>query len=93
MDTSQPTINPGTPISSFDLTNNGKDQGDNGGAKEPRRAYLPHDWYILKVRRSKWFDLLDKKGRVEALRGIWGVFGYLLRDVGDQEGDGGGLSD
>ncbi|KAI9772119.1 MAG: hypothetical protein M1840_001408 [Geoglossum simile] len=93
MDTSQPATNPATPISSFDPTDNGKGRSNHGGTKEPRCAGLPHDWYILKVRRSKWFDLLDKEGRIEALRGVWGVFGYLMREVEDQGNDGEALPD
>ncbi|KAI9787558.1 MAG: hypothetical protein M1839_000088 [Geoglossum umbratile] len=85
MDTSQPATNPATPVSPSYPADNGKDRGSYGGGKEPRGACLPHDWYILKVRRSRWFDLLEKEGRVEAMRGIWGVFGYMMREVGEGE--------
>ena len=36
-------------------------------------------WYKIEVRRSRWFDLLKKEDRVEAMRGVWGVVGWLMR--------------
>jgi hypothetical protein len=38
-------------------------------------------WDQLKVSRSKWYDLFDVQDRLEAMRGIWGVFAYLMRDL------------
>lgn len=33
------------------------------------------------MQRSKWFDLLSADDRVQAMRGIWGIVGYLMRDT------------
>lgn len=51
----------------------------------PHSHFIParEPWYQLEVRRSKWFDLLKKKDRELAMRGIWGVMDFLMRDLGD----------
>ncbi|KAH0551070.1 hypothetical protein GP486_007581 [Trichoglossum hirsutum] len=93
-DVSPPITSPATPISLSSPTMGSILDGskDRGNGKEARGACpLPADWYILKVRRSRWFDLLDGGDRIEAMRGIWGVFGYLMRNTeGDGDGEGGG---
>ena len=38
-------------------------------------------WHNLPMRRSKWFDLLSPTDRVEAMRGVWGLLDYLMRDT------------
>ncbi|MCJ1470693.1 hypothetical protein MMC07_009340 [Pseudocyphellaria aurata] len=38
-------------------------------------------WYVLDVRRSKWFDLFVPDDRTQAMRGVWGVMSYLMRDM------------
>ncbi|KAK4545076.1 hypothetical protein LTR36_003627 [Oleoguttula mirabilis] len=40
------------------------------------------DWCRPKLQRSQWFDLLDLQQRVDALRGLWGVMAYLMREPG-----------
>ncbi|KAI9850727.1 MAG: hypothetical protein M1824_003109, partial [Vezdaea acicularis] len=47
------------------------------------------EWYVLDVKRSRWFDLLDRGDRLEAMRGVWGVLAYLMRDTrpGDLDGE------
>lgn len=37
-------------------------------------------WHVLKLQRTKWYDLLDAKDRVEAFQGVWRVYHYLLRN-------------
>jgi hypothetical protein len=37
-----------------------------------------HPWYVLKLRRSKWYDLMDGEQRIEAFQGLWRVFHYLM---------------
>lgn len=37
-----------------------------------------HPWDVLKLRRSKWYDLMDAAQRVEAFNGLWRVFHYLM---------------
>lgn len=50
-------------------------------------------WYELNVERSRWFDLFVAEDRIQAMRGVWGVFAYLMRGEdggkkgGDKEGD------
>ncbi|CAO1597434.1 MAG: hypothetical protein LQ349_006235 [Xanthoria aureola] len=39
------------------------------------------EWWSLEVQRSKWFDLLDPDDRGEAMRGVWGVMRWMMRDV------------
>lgn len=36
-------------------------------------------WYVLEMRRTRWYDLFDADDRVEAMRGIWGVMAWLMR--------------
>lgn len=38
-------------------------------------------WYALEMKRSKWFDLLIADDRVEAMRGIWAILGWQMRDM------------
>lgn len=45
-------------------------------------------WYTLEMKRSKWFDLLIADDRVEAMRGIWAVLGWQMRDM-TENNDGG----
>ena len=43
------------------------------------------DWYRLEIQRSKWYDLFNAHHRLEAMRAIWGITGYLMRQ--DVSGD------
>lgn len=36
-------------------------------------------WHVLKLQRSKWYDLLDANDRVQAFKGVWSLFHYQLR--------------
>lgn len=36
-------------------------------------------WYKLELRRSRWFDILVPEDRIEAMRGLWAVMGWLMR--------------
>ena len=40
------------------------------------------EWYGLPLQRSKWYDLFDPEDRVQAVRGIWGVMGWMMRANG-----------
>jgi len=42
-------------------------------------------WYKLDTKRSKWFDLFDAYDRAQAMRGIWAIMGWLMRDNGTEE--------
>ncbi|CRG90470.1 hypothetical protein PISL3812_07514 [Talaromyces islandicus] len=55
-----------------------------GGSKTTDGGLSEHPWDVLKLRRSKWYDLMDKEQRVEAFQGLWRVFHYL---VGKKEPD------
>jgi hypothetical protein len=37
------------------------------------------DWCSPKLQRTRWFDLFDVEDRKEAMRGIWGIMGYLSK--------------
>ncbi|KAI9676485.1 MAG: hypothetical protein M1817_000643 [Caeruleum heppii] len=39
------------------------------------------------LHRSRWFDLFDAADRVEAMRGLWGMCAYMMRErSGDEDG-------
>ncbi|KAL9124895.1 MAG: hypothetical protein Q9217_005823 [Psora testacea] len=42
-------------------------------------------WYKLEMKRSKWFDLLGAEDRMQAMRGIWAVLGWLMRNVEESD--------
>lgn len=47
-------------------------------------------WYALRLHRSRWFNLFSAEDRIEAMRGIWGVMAWLMRDTRqDQDREGG----
>ncbi|KAL8787293.1 MAG: hypothetical protein Q9213_002284 [Squamulea squamosa] len=50
----------------------------------PKEDFDPstEEWWILEVKRSKWFDLFDPQDRGEAMRGIWGVMQWMTREMG-----------
>lgn len=52
-----------------------------GKTNNPTAPQQP--WYELKMQRSKWFDLLKADDRVEAMRGVWAVTSYLMRETTD----------
>ncbi|KAL8922643.1 MAG: hypothetical protein Q9172_003483 [Xanthocarpia lactea] len=54
------------------------------GAKEKGFDPSTQEWWILEVKRSKWFDLFDPHDRGEAMRGIWGFMHWMTRDVEDR---------
>lgn len=37
------------------------------------------DWCSPKLQRTRWFDLFSVDDRTEAMRGIWGIMSYLMR--------------
>ncbi|KAK3989678.1 hypothetical protein QBC44DRAFT_326911 [Cladorrhinum sp. PSN332] len=38
------------------------------------------DWGKLEVRRSRWFDFFQVEDRLAAMRLIWGVMGWMMRE-------------
>ncbi|KAJ5590189.1 hypothetical protein N7450_004161 [Penicillium hetheringtonii] len=44
-------------------------------------ADADHPWHVLKLQRSKWYDILDPNERVEGLKCIWTLFHYQLRTI------------
>lgn len=36
-------------------------------------------WFVLELRRSKWYDIFSADDRVEVMRGIWGIMAWLMR--------------
>ncbi|OOF92371.1 hypothetical protein ASPCADRAFT_210238 [Aspergillus carbonarius ITEM 5010] len=52
----------------------------NGSSNFPPVTDTPDQpWYVLQLRRTRWYDLFDGEDRVEVLKGIWRIFHYLLR--------------
>lgn len=51
--------------------------GDSGFLPDSNIPDQP--WHVLKLQRTRWFDLLDASDRVEALKGVWSLFHYQLR--------------
>jgi hypothetical protein len=45
----------------------------------PETDTLDQPWQVLKLRRTKWYDLFDAQERLEAFQGVWTMFHYLLR--------------
>jgi len=41
-------------------------------------------WFELRVQRSRWYDLLIPEDRAQAMRGVWGVIGWMMRDDGGE---------
>jgi len=39
-------------------------------------------WYVLELKRSRWYDVFDKNDRVQILRGIWGISHWGMRKIG-----------
>lgn len=42
-------------------------------------------WYALEMKRSKWFDLFVANDRVEAMRGIWAILSWQMRDMTEEK--------
>lgn len=42
-----------------------------------------HPWHILRLRRTRWYDLFDPQERLAVFRGIWTLFHCLLRRMED----------
>lgn len=36
-------------------------------------------WDTLQLCRTKWYDLLNTKDRLEAFEGVWRIFHFLMR--------------
>lgn len=53
----------------------------------PQEAPSDPEWSSPKLHRTRWYDLFDKKDRVEAMRGIWGVMSYLMREENKDKQD------
>jgi hypothetical protein len=53
----------------------------NGESTFPPDSDTEKPWHVLKLQRTKWFDLFDKDDRLEALKGVWQLFHYQLRDT------------
>ncbi len=57
----------------------GRGKGDAGGGRS---------WGKLEVWRSRWFDLFLVDERLEAMRELWGVMGWLMRQQEEGGGEG-----
>ncbi|KAL8930798.1 MAG: hypothetical protein Q9208_000339 [Pyrenodesmia sp. 3 TL-2023] len=58
-----------------------------GSATHPGFDPSRQEWWILEVKRSRWYDLFKAEDRAEAMRGIWGAMGWMMRkEEGSDEG-------
>ena len=57
------------------------------GKVDPVEQGDDDSWCRPIVYRTRWFDLFSADDRKEAMRGLWGVFGYLMRENDDNLGD------
>jgi hypothetical protein len=55
--------------------------------KLPESTPSDMDWCSPKLQRTRWFDLFSIEDRTEAMRGIWGVFSYLMRTEDQRQKD------
>lgn len=53
--------------------------------KLPESQSSDPDWCKPTLQRTRWLDLFSIEDRCEAMRGFWGIMGYLMRkqDTGD----------
>ncbi|KAL8852611.1 MAG: hypothetical protein Q9221_002491 [Calogaya cf. arnoldii] len=52
------------------------------GSEEEHFDPSTEEWWRLDVKRSKWYDLFDPRDRGQAMRGVWGIMRWMMRDVG-----------
>jgi hypothetical protein len=50
-----------------------------GSSSIPPDSSPDHPWHVLKLRRTRWFDLFDAQDRLEVFKGIWTLFHCSLR--------------
>ncbi|EED21827.1 conserved hypothetical protein [Talaromyces stipitatus ATCC 10500] len=53
------------------LTTGSSDLDERGTPEQP--------WNVLKLRRTKWYDLLDSEHRLEVFHSLWRLYHYLMR--------------
>lgn len=53
------------------LTTGDSSLNDQGTPEQP--------WNILKLRRTKWYDLLDNEQRLEVFHSLWRLYHYIVR--------------
>ncbi|KAF1820852.1 uncharacterized protein K489DRAFT_44741 [Dissoconium aciculare CBS 342.82] len=74
MPSSSSSSSSSTDPSTAGLSSSEKFSEEAGEAEEKRH------WSIPRIRRSKWYDLLNAEDRCEAFRVLWGIMAYLCRD-------------
>ena len=40
-------------------------------------------WWGVKMQRSRWYDLLHPQDRLEAMKGVWAILGWMMRNTED----------
>jgi hypothetical protein len=38
-------------------------------------------WYGVQLARSRWYDVFNAEDRIEIMRALWGIMGWLMRDT------------
>ncbi|KAL3469071.1 hypothetical protein BJX99DRAFT_88682 [Aspergillus californicus] len=52
-----------------------------GSSDYPPDSPPDHPWHVLKLRRTRWYDLFDKQDRVDIFKGIWTIFHCSMRPM------------
>lgn len=56
--------------------------------KLPSPPPADENWCRPIVRRTRWYDFFNTDDRVEATRGLWGLFGWMARPQEEAEKNG-----
>ncbi|KAJ5663579.1 hypothetical protein N7507_004310 [Penicillium longicatenatum] len=53
-----------------------------GESTFPEESPIPDQpWHVLKLQRTRWYDLLDANDRIEGLKCVWRLFHYQQRTI------------
>ncbi|PGH08886.1 hypothetical protein GX51_00943 [Blastomyces parvus] len=50
-----------------------------GNISDPSSDSTDNPWHVLRMRRTRWFDLFKPSDRLEGLEGLWAIFSWLMR--------------
>ncbi|XXH01101.1 hypothetical protein Hte_007452 [Hypoxylon texense] len=63
----------------------GNDNEEDGEGGQRKKKKGERSWGKLEMWRSRWFDLFVVDERLEAMRLLWGVMGWIMRKEGEGE--------
>ncbi|KAL2368319.1 hypothetical protein RJ035_001119 [Blastomyces gilchristii] len=50
-----------------------------GSLSDPSKDISDNPWSVLRMRRTRWFDIFNPGDRLESLEGLWALFSWLMR--------------